>query len=160
MHHPWIAFLIAAEFMLLFVVRRTVLRKVGGPAWSAWEEQSRHLSLAQRWTIWLAVSRRKRVSDQRLVSATLARIRLARALLGMAKRKAFLTVRLIAGIFVLIAMPASLLGSHPASEPAWIRWYIAIMSLIFGFGLIFGYPWLIRWSERRMDQAERANQIS
>ena len=30
--------------------------------------------------------------------------------------------------------------------------------LFFGIGLIAGYPRFVRWNERRMDQAERANQ--
>jgi hypothetical protein len=157
-HSPWLFPAISLAYVLLGTAGRLVVRRVvGGSSWLLWREHARALSPAQRWAIYKAVSRRKRVGDERLVPATLARIQLARTLLAFTRRRAFLVYRWVAGLLVLAFIPVSLLAHHAPSEPAWILWYVVVVSLILGIGLIVAYPWLITWMGRRLDQAERAN---
>jgi hypothetical protein len=161
-HRPsrWFVLALVVVYPLLLAAFNVFLvRRVGGAAWRRWWEHARHLSLAQRWAIWLALSRRKRIGDDRLRPAMLARIELARALLQYTKRRAFVVVRWVLGLLALSFIPVTLLGEHHQGEPAWVRWYLVATSLAFGIGLIAGYPRFVSWNERRMDQAERANQV-
>jgi Transposase DDE domain len=120
-HHPslWLllSIFVPAYALAATAIATLVPRLAGGPSWRVWRDHARHLSVAQRWAIFRALSRRKRVGDERLVPAMLARIQLARTLLGFTRRRAFRVVRWVGGLLLLILTPYRFWPSTPRVSP-------------------------------------------